>query len=174
MDRGAWKAAVHGVAEGRTRLSDFTFTFHFSLSCTGEGNGNPLQCSCLENPRDGGAWWAAICGVAQNWTRVKWRSSSRNRGENKKPLNPGDISWLPFNIIISFVLPKGNCLQNTKNHLIICPSFMSFVNPSLRLYFQAPSTILLKFFSFNSYKGLDKVKLLKWHSLRRSSFSGLY
>ena len=38
-----------------TRLSDFTFTFHFSLSCIGEGNGNPLQCSCLENPRDGGA-----------------------------------------------------------------------------------------------------------------------
>ena len=37
--------------------------FHFSLSCTGEGNGNPLQCSCLENPRDGGAWWAAIYGV---------------------------------------------------------------------------------------------------------------
>ena len=36
-----------------------------SLSCIGEGNGNPLQCSCLENPRDGGAWWAAIYGVAQ-------------------------------------------------------------------------------------------------------------
>ena len=36
--------------------------FHFSLSCIGEGNGNPLQCSCLENPRDGGAWWAAIWG----------------------------------------------------------------------------------------------------------------
>ena len=34
-----------------------------SLSCTGEGNGNPLQCSCLENPRDGGAWWAAVYGV---------------------------------------------------------------------------------------------------------------
>ena len=33
--------------------------FYFSLSCIGEGNGNPLQCSCLENPRDGGAWWAA-------------------------------------------------------------------------------------------------------------------
>ena len=93
MDGGAWQAAVHGVAEGRTRLSDCTFTshfhalekemathssvlawripgtgepggrtesgtterlhFHFSLSCIGEGNGNPLQCSCLENPRDG-------------------------------------------------------------------------------------------------------------------------
>ena len=42
--------------------------FHFSLSCIGEGNGNPLQCSCLENPRDGGPWWAAIYGVAQSWT----------------------------------------------------------------------------------------------------------
>ena len=49
--------------------------FHFSLSCIGEGNGNPLQCSCLENPRDGGAWWAAIYGVAQSWTRLKWLSS---------------------------------------------------------------------------------------------------
>ena len=39
--------------------------FHFSLSCIGEGNGNPLQCSCLENPRNGGAWWAAFYGVAQ-------------------------------------------------------------------------------------------------------------
>ena len=45
--------------------------FHFSLSCIGEGNGNPLQCSCLENPRDGGAWWAAVHGVAQSRTRLK-------------------------------------------------------------------------------------------------------
>ena len=110
MDRGA---TVHGVAESRTRLSDFTFTFHFpalekemaphsstfawkipwteepgglqpvgslesgtterlhfhfSLSCIGEGNGNPLQCSCLENPRDLRAWWAAVYGVAQSRT----------------------------------------------------------------------------------------------------------
>ena len=49
--------------------------FHFSLSCIGEGNGNPLQCSCLENPRDGGAWWAAVYGVAQSQTRLKWLSS---------------------------------------------------------------------------------------------------
>ena len=49
---------------------------HFSLSCIGEGNGNPLQCSCLENPRDGGAWWAAVYGVAQSRTRVKRLSSS--------------------------------------------------------------------------------------------------
>jgi len=50
--------------------------FHFSLSCIGEGNGNPLQCSCLENPRDRGAWWAAVYGVAQSRTRLKQLSSS--------------------------------------------------------------------------------------------------
>ena len=42
--------------------------FDFSVSCIGEGNGNPLQCSCLENPRDGGAWWAAVYGVVQSRT----------------------------------------------------------------------------------------------------------
>ena len=47
-----------------------------SLSCIGEGNGHPLQCSCLENPRDGGAWWAAVYGVVQSQTRLKWLSSS--------------------------------------------------------------------------------------------------
>ena len=50
--------------------------FHFSLSCIGEGNGNPLQCSCLENPRDGGAWWAAVYGVAQSQTRLEWLGGS--------------------------------------------------------------------------------------------------
>ena len=58
--------------------SDTTERLHFpfSLSRTGEGNGNPLQCSCLENPRDGGAWWAAVYGVAQSRTRLKRLSSS--------------------------------------------------------------------------------------------------
>ena len=57
--------------------SDMTeqLPFHFSLSCIGEGNGNPLQCSCLENTRDGGAWWAAIYRVTQSLTRLKWLSS---------------------------------------------------------------------------------------------------
>ena len=50
--------------------------FHFSLSYIGEGNGNPLQCSCLENPRDGGAWWAAVYGVTQSWTGLKRLTSS--------------------------------------------------------------------------------------------------
>ena len=52
-------------------LIRFTFTFHFNA-----GNGNPLQCSRLENPRDGGAWWAAVCGVAQSRTRKQLSSSS--------------------------------------------------------------------------------------------------
>ena len=57
--------------------------FHFSLSCIGEGNGNPLQCSCLENLRDGGTWWAAIYGVAQSRTQLKQLSSSSNIKEFK-------------------------------------------------------------------------------------------
>ena len=54
--------------------------FHFSLSCTGKGNGNPLQCSCLENPRNGRAWWAAICGVTQSRTQLKQLSSCNSIG----------------------------------------------------------------------------------------------
>ena len=50
MDGGAWWAAVHGVAEGQTRLSDFTFTFHFHAL---EKEMATHSCSCLENPRDG-------------------------------------------------------------------------------------------------------------------------
>ena len=71
----------HGVAKSRTRLSNFTFT---SLSCTGEGNGNPLQCSCLENPRDGTAWWAAISGVTESQTQLKRPSSSSSSMDSKK------------------------------------------------------------------------------------------
>ena len=70
-----WRSLVGGSPWGRTE-SDTTeqLHFHFSLSRIGKGNGNPLQCSCLENPRDGGAWWAAVYGVAQSQTRPKWLS----------------------------------------------------------------------------------------------------
>ena len=71
-----WRNLVGCSPWGRKEL-DMTerLHFHFSLSCVGEGNGNPLQCSCLENPRDRGAWWAAVYGVAQSWTRLKQLSS---------------------------------------------------------------------------------------------------
>ena len=75
-----WRSLVGCSPWGHTE-SDTTeqLHFHFSLSRIGGGNGNPLQCSCLENPRDRGAWWAAIYGVAQSWTRLKQLSSSSSR-----------------------------------------------------------------------------------------------
>ena len=68
--------------------------FHFSLSCIGEGNGNPLQCSCLENPRDGGAWWAAVYGVTQSQTRLKRLSSSRDIFGCRNLDNITRIQWV--------------------------------------------------------------------------------
>ena len=65
-----WTEEPGGLQYVGLRGSDTTerLPFHFSLSCIGERNGNPLQCSCLENPRDGGAWRAAVSGVAESDT----------------------------------------------------------------------------------------------------------
>ena len=83
----AWKilwteepGRLQSMGSLRVRHDWATSLFHFSLSCIGEGNGNPLQCSCLENPRDEGAWWAAIYGVTQSQTWLTWLSSSSSRG----------------------------------------------------------------------------------------------
>ena len=91
----AWKipwTEEPGRLNGVTKLDRTEWLhFHFSLSYLGEGNGNPLQCSCLENPRDGGAWWAAIYGVAQSRTRLKQLSSS----SSKKAIAPhsSTLAW---------------------------------------------------------------------------------
>ena len=76
-----WMEEPGGLQSMGSLESDTTerLHFHFSRSCIGEGNGTPLQCSCLENPRDGGAWWAAVSGVAQSRTRLKRLSSSSSR-----------------------------------------------------------------------------------------------
>ena len=75
--------------------------FHFSLSCIGEGNGNPLQCSCLENPRDRGAKWAAIYGVTQCWIRLKQLSSSM------------DILWASqVALVVKTCLPMPELLRD--------------------------------------------------------------
>ena len=81
-----WRSLV-GCRPWGLKESDTTewLHFHFSLSHIGEGNGNPLQCSCLENPRDGGAWWAAVYGVTQSRTRLKWLSSSSIVLQNGPP-----------------------------------------------------------------------------------------
>ena len=73
--------------KSQTRLN--RLHFDFSLSCIGEGNGNPLQCSFLENPRDGGTWCAAVYGVAQSRTQLKWLSSS----SNSTHLSWSGLSW---------------------------------------------------------------------------------
>ena len=79
----AWKipwmeepAGLQSIGSWRVR-HDWAPSLSLLLSCIEEGNGNPLQCSCLENPRDGGAWWAAVYGVAQGRTWLKRRSSSK-------------------------------------------------------------------------------------------------
>ena len=85
---------------GETYLlgNNYCTHFHFSFSCIGEGNGNPLQCSCLENPRDGEAWWAAVYGVAQSRTGLKWLSSSSSSSVRKlqltRPLEESHSSTL--------------------------------------------------------------------------------
>ena len=75
-----WRSLV-GCSPWCCEESDMTerLHFHFLPSCIGEGNGNSLQCSCLENPRDGGAWWAAVYDVTQSQTRLKRLSSSSSR-----------------------------------------------------------------------------------------------
>ena len=73
---GRRSLVVHGPWGRKESDKTQRLHFHSSLLCIGEGNGNPLQCSCLENPRDGGAWWTAFYGVAQSWTRLKRLSSS--------------------------------------------------------------------------------------------------
>ena len=102
--------------------------FHFSLSCIGEGNGNPLQCSCLESPRDGGAWWAAVCGVAQSRARLE-RLSSSSRFTRWFSVTTGSVET-------SSLPPRESLLPsvNLSSH---------FVSPSLRQ--------LLTYFCFYSF-----------------------
>ena len=119
MGRRQWHptpALLSGKSHGQRSLvgcspwghyeSDMTerLHFHFSLSCIGEGNGSPLQCSCLENPRDGGAWWPAVCGVTQSQTRLERLSSSSREPWTSRvtqcfvknpPANAGEASSIP-------------------------------------------------------------------------------
>ena len=105
---------------GRTE-SDTTerLHFHFSLSWIGEGNGDPLQCSCLENPRDGGAWWAAIYWVTQSQTWLKWLNSSSSSSSCSVPKPYLTLSrillnakWLNSSNHISFNQIHCKCKQN--------------------------------------------------------------
>ena len=91
-----WRSLVGCSPWGREE-SDTTERLHFhsSFSCIGEGNGNPLQCSCLENPRDGGACWAAVYGVTQSQTRLQQLSSSSIKYITNENLlySSGNSTW---------------------------------------------------------------------------------
>ena len=94
-----WRSLVGCSPWGREELDTTErLHFHFSLSCIGGGNGNPLQCSCLETPRDGGAWWAAVYGVAQSRTWLKQlNSSSSSKLYINENIYPTIIAWVFLN-----------------------------------------------------------------------------
>ena len=126
--------------------------FHFSLSHIGEENGNPLQCSCLENPRDRGAWWAAVYGVTQSRTRLKRLSSSSSNTVHCRELS----SVQSLSCLRLFVTPwtvacqASQSITNSRsppkpmsidlvmmsNHLILCYPllFLLSIFPSIRVF----------------------------------------
>ena len=110
MDRGAWWAAVHGVAQSQTQLK--RLSMH---ACVGEGNGNPLLYSCLENPRDRGAWWAVVYGLAQSRTRLKRPSSSISSSSQHNTVCVENlyVSWV-WNKRTDMLYIQGNLLQTYK------------------------------------------------------------
>ena len=115
-----WRSLVGCRLRGHEE-SDTTeqLHFYFALSCIGEGNGNPLQCSCLENPRDRGAWWAAVYGVSQSQTRLKWLSSSSSRALTNFIVNLAIL--LPYFLYhrLIFLCPPLNQLFSSCLSLLI-------------------------------------------------------
>ena len=110
-------------SRGSLRVIDMTERLHFpfSLSCIGEGNSDPLQCSCLENPRDGGAWWAAIYGVAQSRTRLKQLSSSSSRF-SEAMLRPHEA----HHGVDGFTTRHGHALSSFPNTILMMSQFLLF------------------------------------------------
>ena len=83
-----------------------------SLSCIGEGHGNPLQCSCLENPRDGGAWWAAVYGITQSRTRLKrLRKKKKTLAMTMPHLHIFSLTILPW-VGYNFVFVSEMIIKN--------------------------------------------------------------
>ena len=114
-----WRSLVGCSPWGRWE-SDTTerFHFHFSLSCIGEGNGNPLQCSCLENPKDGGAWLAAVYGVAQSRTRLKRLSKITADGDCSHEIQRCLLLGRKAMTNLDSILKSRDITLSTKVHVI--------------------------------------------------------
>ena len=110
--------------------------FHFSLSHNGEGNGNLLQCSCLENPRDGRAWWAAAYGVAQSRTRLKRLSSSNSL---HLYMTTGKTTALTIQTFVSKVM---SLLFNALSRFVI--TFLPRSKCLFISWLQSPSAVILE------------------------------
>ena len=98
---------------------DWATSLSFSFSCIGEGIGNPLQCSCLENPRDGGAWWAAVYEVSQSQTRLKRLSSS--------------VTWLQISWDFLIALQHNCCKWNHCIPILFSMIFEWYLFCSIRM-----------------------------------------
>ena len=92
-----------------------TTSLSLSLSCIGEGNGKPLQCSCLENPRDGGAWWAAVYRVTQIRTRLKRLSSSSSSTEVDSAIDCTLLQISEHSLIVSYTAMEELPLKRNFN-----------------------------------------------------------
>ena len=124
--------------------------FHFSLSCIGEGHGNPLQCSCLENPRDRGAWWAAVYGVTQSSTRLKRLSSSSSS-------NPEFVPYVceSASVFLNIVHLYHFFLDSTykgchRTFLLLCPTYFISMTVSRCLMDFNESLMVLDFHQMTS------------------------
>ena len=167
----AWKIPWMEEPDGlqSMELQRVRHDWAISLSCIGEGNGNPLQCSCLENPRDGGAWWAAVYGVAQSRTRLKWLSSRlviTFLPRSKRLL----ISWLqsPSAVILEPPKIKSDTISTVSSsisHEVMGPDAMIFVfwmlsfKPTFSLSF---FTFIKRLFSFSSLSAIRWCHLHIW------------
>ena len=133
--------------------------FHFSLSCIGEGNGNPLQCSCLENPRDGGAWWAAIYGVAQSRTQLNRLSSS----SSQSIVTSASALVLPMNIQSWFPLGLTGwspCCPRDSQESSPVPQFEGIDSLMLSLLYGSAHTLVHDYWKNHSFHYTD----LCWQS----------
>ena len=154
--------------------------FHVSLSCIGEGNGNPLQCSCLENPRDAGAWWASIYRshrVGHNWSDLAVATIITTNEESLWPYELKLKPFLQFSSVQSlsgvrlFAIPwiaaRQASLSITNSRSWLKLTSIESVMPSSRLILCCPFLLLppvppsIRVFSTFAWGGQSTVVFLK-------------